>query len=275
MFLAKLKSLFLIFLVVFGLTSCTQEISQSIQNQKDKTTQAEKINKTKKALSLALEANLKYQEFKISCGYWSNQLTSKFVIIPLKKDVIQAAIAYKAAIDNLTDNQAASIEQEHLSTLLNSGKTTFIFIVINNKQLKYGEEILVFDSIKATTKLVGKNNKSYGLIDFSSNFSTPLSAGWNEGYLEFENFRKDYSGLVNTYSVQFTGYNMKCGDPNTARIQQFSFAFDESQINYLALIEQGLSENDIKERYVSTTYETVGISEQDVLSLVKFCIKLL
>lgn len=235
-----------------------------------------KINEGKQALSLALEANLNYKEFKISCGYWSgSELNSKLIIIPLKKDVIQAALHYKAALEDLSQIQTNDMIKKNLNDLLNSDRATFILIVINNDKLKYGEEIISFDSINTNTQLIGKNNKYYKFVDFSPVFSAPLAPGRNHGYLQFENFRKDYSGIINNYSIQFNRYTMRCSDPKTARSQQVAFSFDESQVDYLALIERGLSTDEIKNRYVSTTFESLNITEEDIINLVKFTIKLL
>ncbi|MGB5769667.1 MAG: hypothetical protein WBM32_07330 [Crocosphaera sp.] len=52
-----------------------------------------KVKQMRDALEVALEANLQYQEANTACGWFNSDLTSKIIMIPLNKDIIDATVA--------------------------------------------------------------------------------------------------------------------------------------------------------------------------------------
>ncbi len=58
------------------------------------------------ALTVALESNMQFREFKNNCVKWTSfqyrySMKSRVVLIPLKKEVIDAALNYKAVMTSL------------------------------------------------------------------------------------------------------------------------------------------------------------------------------
>ena len=51
--------------------------------------------------------------------------------------------------------------------------------------------------------------------------------------------------------------------------ENWAFLFDESKIDYLALIRAELSKEEIKDRYFVNTYESINLDEADVANLIK------
>lgn len=266
--LQKLAFFELIFLACIALilSSCDPSIYEKQERDKE-------LNRRLEALSIALEANLKFRELSISCGFSRSKLVSKFIIIPLKKEVIDAVIKYKSALEGLSEIEEEQLLRKSYREFLESNKTTFILVVANNPTLDSSKDSLSFRQFDADVKLIGENRRQYKLVEYTSNFTANLNPGWNEGYLHFENFRRDYgNNLINSYAIHFDGYQMSCSDQEFT--QGWAFSFDESEVNYLALIEKGLTKDMIRQRYVVQTYETIGLKESDIENIIKFSMKL-
>ncbi len=269
----KIKDTFLVGCVIavfLGLAgeSCNKDAQKTLTPEEYK---KEDIEKKLAALTIALEANLKFREFGISCGYF-RELKSKVIIIPLKKEVIHAAVEYKAALEGLSDEHKEQLLRKNYQELINASTSTFIFLIANN-DLK-NDEIVYFKTINDGLTLKTENGKEYKLKKFTQNFSTYLNPGWNRGYLHFDNFRNELKGVTRTYSVHFDGFTLACGD-KTQTITAWAFEFEESEIDYLTLLEDGLKIDEIRDQYVETSYASIGINSAEILDIIKFIIKVL
>ena len=100
----KIAKLSIILSLMLSLTSCDQAFY-------DKQQQESKIAQMRDALEVALEANLKYREADVNCGWFNSNLTSKIIMIPLNKDVIDATVAYKVALENLAEDEKNKLLQ--------------------------------------------------------------------------------------------------------------------------------------------------------------------
>jgi hypothetical protein len=243
-----------------------QQEQQDIKNKRD-------------ALSLTLESNLKFRELSISCGkanlplnigIGGRNLVSKFILIPINKEVIYAVVNYKAALEKLGATERRKLLEKGYAEFLNANKTTFMIIISNNPKLDSAKESIHFAKIEEGMRLRLEKNE-YLPLAITPNFMSSLNPGWNDGYIQFGDFRGDYKGSINAYSVNFDGFHMSCGDVKTS--QNWAFLFDESEVNYLALIQKGLSKEEIKSRYIVNSYESIGLSQLDVENLIKIAAK--
>jgi hypothetical protein len=237
------------------LTSCN--IQNSPEEQK------------KKALSLSIESNLQYREVSVSCDWFGGKIVSKIVMVPLNKQIIDAAIDYNLSRRKLSDSEVNSLRQRSYKEFLESKKSAFVLVVVNNEKLEAGKNAVGFDKFLQNVRLYGKSGKPYKMVDYSRNLGGRLNPGWNEGYVYFENFREKTDDLIKDYTVRIDNYYVAC-DQASYKTEQLSFRFDESDINFLAEIQSGLDESKLREIYVTNKYEAVGLKPNDVLNLVRF-----
>lgn len=236
------------------------------------------------ALSLTLEANLEYREFQMLCNQLTRKkLVSKVVVVPIKKEVIDSMIAYVAVRDGLNKDESKDLREESYKEFLNSDQATFVVSIVNNPKFEFGKDKIYFGNISDSVKLQ-VSDKTYKISDFTRNLNSSLNPGWNEGYLHFQNFRGAYSGIIKAYSVHFGNFNMSCGGTVTdgngvvrenIQTEELALSFDESDINFVALVEDGLSKEDIRRNYNVTAFDTLQLTEGDVLNLVKFTSRVL
>ena len=235
------------------------------------------------ALSLTLEANLEYREFQMICNQITRKkLVSKVVVVPIKKEIIDSMIAYIAVRDNLEEKEREDLREKSYQEFLRSDQATFVISVVNNPKFDFGKDKIYFGNIADSVKLQ-VSDRTYQISDFTRNLDSNLNPGWNEGYLHFQNFRGSYTGLINAYSIHFGQFNMSCGgtvtDGNVEReiiyTEELALSFDESDINFVALVEDGLSKDDIRRDYNVTAFDTLRLTEDDILNLVKFTSRVL
>lgn len=223
------------------------------------------------ALTIALEANLEYREFKNSCGLLSSSLVSKIILIPLKKEVITATIEYKAHLENLSSKKKVAMMHRNYQEYLKSGQSVFVLSVINNEKLHLDAKIY-FKNLKNNVRLLSEDRKQYRVTKFTQNFAEPLNPGWNRGYLYFDNFRLNKK--VERYSVHFDEFYVNC-DEDAEKVSRWAFSFDESEVNYLALLQAGLSAEEVRQKYVFTPHKSVGLDKEDVLGIIKLILRVL
>jgi hypothetical protein len=232
------------------------------------------------ALSLTLESNLKFRELRISCGQNNfslgkfdvpllngKNLISKFIVIPINREVIDAVVNYKVALEGLSQSETAKMLSKSYKEFSGSGKTTFIIIISNNPTLDSSSDIVKFNKIHEDISLRIGNQEFYP-IAYTTNFLSALNPGWNDGYVQFQDFRNAPRGEgLNAYSINFDGLHMGCG--GTKAIQNWAFLFDESEVNFLSLIQKGLTKEEIRNRYIVNSFESIGLSQTDVTNLIK------
>ena len=232
------------------------------------------------ALALTLESNLKFRELRISCGqnnlplgkldvplFNRKNLISKFIVIPINSEVIDAVVNYKVALEGLGKTEAARMADKSYKEFSGSGKTTFIIIISNNPTMDSSSDFVKFNKIDDDISLrIG--TQEFFPTAYTTNFLSSLNPGWNDGYVQFQDFRKDSRGeRLNAYSINFDGLHMGC--EGTKAIQNWAFLFDESEVNFLSLIQKGLSKEEIRNRYIVNSFESIGLSQTDVANLIK------
>jgi hypothetical protein len=241
-------------LLSLTLTSCVRD---SLEEQK------------RKALALSIEANLQFREVSTQCDWFGGKLVSKIVMVPLNKQIIDAAIDYNVSRKELSEAEITSLRERSYEEFLKANKSTFVLVIVNNEKLETGKHAIGFAELAQNIKLHGRRGKTYKLVDYSRNLGMRLNPGWNEGYVYFENFRGQTNDLIKDYSVGIDNYYVSCNQKQYQK-ETWAFKFDESQINFLAEIKDGLSEGQLREKYVTNRYEAVGLKPDDVLNLVRF-----
>ncbi len=260
----KLRNIIIIFLLALILTSCLRVTKPDFFKSD--------LEKKLDALSITLEANLEYRELEAPCELW-RKLVSKFVVIPIKKEVIDSMLKYIAVRDKLNISEEKNLLQKTYSEFLSSNKSTFVIAIINNPNLEFGKNRIYFQNLVEDIYLIN-NRKKYALVDYTHNLSASLNPGWNEGYLHFQNFRQENTGIIKAYSLHFNGFNIVC-DSSKVRSQDWALTFDESDINFVALIDKGLSKDEIRKNYNVNSFSTLNLTDEDILNLVKFVIRVL
>jgi hypothetical protein len=236
--------------------------------------QKEQIDKMRGALEVALEANLKYRPITVSCGFFDSKLTSKVVMIPLNKDVIDATVAYEAALKNLNPSQKDKILQKSYRHFLSSKISTFVLMVINNESLDSEKNQIYFGDFRNTVYLLNEGQRQFKLKNYDTVLSAPLSPGLNIGYVTFDNFRGTQDGYTDTYAIHFASFVLTCNQRQAVE-QKFAVGFDESEVKFVDLVAKGISVGDIRKNYVAEPYESVGLKANDVANLLVFVTKIL
>jgi hypothetical protein len=256
------KQLLPLGLIPFLLSGCTppQDKAKTAQQALD-------------ALAVTLEANLKYREVQSECGFgpWKKELVSKVALVPINKEVIDATLRLKAAREEMSPTNQKNLEARNYQAFVNGDRTTFMLIVVNNDKLDFGKDRIFIDQpnqyVVATSQ-----NKQYKLIDYTTSLGTNLNPGWNDGYLHFQNFRKNRPGLIKDYSVHINSMSVICDGSNTAS-QPWAFSFDDSDLNYLSLIQQGLTKDQVREKYNLNAFTYLKMNNEDIGNLVKLVFK--
>jgi hypothetical protein len=63
-----------------------------------------------------------------------------------------------------------------------------------------------------------------------------------------------------------------CDGSNTAS-QPWAFSFDDSDLNYLSLIQQGLTKDQVREKYNLNAFTYLKMNNEDIGNLVKLVFK--
>ncbi|NCQ71462.1 MAG: hypothetical protein GPI99_21075 [Microcystis aeruginosa W13-15] len=254
---------------MLSLTSCDQAFY-------DKQQQESKIAQMRDALEVALEANLKYREADVNCGWFNSNLTSKIIMIPLNKDVIDATVAYKVALENLAEDEKNKLLQKSYQHFLRGNSATFVIMIVNNDTLEHGKNLIYFNDFREDVILLSESQRVHKLKNYDTNLSTFLSPGLNMGYVSFENFRNDQDkdGFMDTYTIRLDRLILTCSNQQK-NYQTIALRFDESEVHFVDLIAQGMSKEDIRNKWVAEPYQDVGLKANDVANLLVFVIKIL
>ncbi|MDJ0842664.1 hypothetical protein [Crocosphaera sp.] len=253
--------------LALSLASCSTDFMEKRQA-------AEKAKQMRDALEVALEANLKYREVNVACGWWHSDLTSKVIMIPLNKDVIDATVAYKAVLENLTQEQINQLLQKSYQHFLKGTTSTFVMMIINNDKLEFGKNIIYFSNFRENVFLLSESQKPHKLRNYDTNLSTSLNPGLNMGYVSFENFRGTQDGFTDTYTVHFKSFNLTCSNEQRYE-QRLAINFDESEVGFVDLIAKVMTKRDIRNKWVAEPYKNVGLKAHDVANLLVFMMKIL
>ncbi len=254
----------ILLLILLATSSCQSE------QYRAKRLHRKRIQQAHSALEVAIEANIKYREITTSCGWFSPGLATRFLVIPLRKDIIRPAVAYKAAKDSLKPSEEEALLARTENEFLEK-RGTFILIIISNSSssLTSGTHSLSFKDFKNDLTLINESGKKFKMTSYTHNLDANLNPGFNMGYINFDNFRSGHDGHIDTYTLFFRNFRMSCND-SSSLAPTWSFLFEDSEVRFLALVREGWSKQELREDFVATPYERIGLSTSDVLAIVKF-----
>ncbi|MCA2698971.1 MAG: hypothetical protein IM500_00440 [Microcystis sp. M179S2] len=197
-------------------------------------------------------------------------------MIPLNKDVIDATVAYKVALENLAEDEKNKLLQKSYQHFLRGNTATFVIMIINNDTLEHGKNLIYFNDFREDVILLSESQRVHKLKNYDTNLSTFLSPGLNMGYVSFENFRNDQDkdGFMDTYTIRLDRLILTCSNQQK-NYQTIALRFDESEVHFVDLIAQGMSKEDIRNKWVAEPYQDVGLKANDVANLLVFVIKIL
>jgi hypothetical protein len=228
----------------------------------------------KEALSLAIEQNMEVREFTDFCikqtpGLFStgrDEVKTSMILIPINKEIVDAALDYKFVIEKLTEKEINQLQQKTYQTYLTGSYSVFVLFVKNSETLDNDDEVY-FNDFKTNVYLHDEQNK-FSLKKYTRIFDAKLSPGWNKGYLYFQNFRSDSNF---SYSIHFSGLVINaCQDrrDHKPKSQTWAMSFDESDMRFFSMLQQGLSKDQIRKQYGITSYTTAGLTGLDILNII-------
>lgn len=215
------------------------------------------------ALSLAIEENMGIESFRKDCRGFGGYTTT-VMVIPINEEIVNATVAYKAKTEQLSSRKEAKLQRQVTKEFVHGDHATFVLITLN--ETKDQDEIVQFANFKENVDLYTETKK-FSLEKYTRNFDAPLSEGWNKGYLYFKNFRPSGS---NSYSVHLKGLTLQC--PSDQATHQVAFEFDRSEIEFLSLLQKGVSESEIRNRYSIGASASSDLSRSDVLNIVSILV---
>lgn len=242
------KIFFYIFLIVSFL-SCKSEAEKKIEICND-------------ALTLAIEKNLKYRSFTSNRRMSFSDLTTKVFLIPLNKEIIKASIELKASQENMSENNKALLYEKNNERFLKSDRTAFVFIIINSK-IKSNEYVYI-KNLPETVFIKCEGDSVLPVVDFTPSLAASLSPGWNSGYVYFEG---QIPSTANSFSVVMNNILISADEDVTGR---WAATFDQTEVGFLSLLQQGLKAEKIREKYIITPYEESGLTKDDVINVISF-----
>ena len=189
-------------------------------------------------------------------------------MIPLNQEIINASIEYKSYIEALDSQAKKNLSDYAHQVYINGNQSVFLLIAnvykYQNEPIE-SDDIVHFKNFRANTFLHDENRK-YNLIKYTHSFDEPLKPGINKAYLYFNNFRKNKENY--SYSMHFNNFiisaNKNLGKPTSNR---WAFSFDESAIDFYALLEKGISDKEIREGYNIPSSTSNGLSFSDYLNI--------
>lgn len=211
------------------------------------------------AFSMAVHRHMESDHFEQSCT-WGN-IESTFILIPLNRDIVKTAVAYKAEADGLSNAERRRLNRQAIDEHVDGSLTTFLFLV----HTRYGDDdqYVEIGEPPNTVKMFSET-REYSLQKFTRIFGSRLPEGKNDGYLYFNNFRPSSS---NSYSVHFEEIKLKCGPNYDPSVRRTTMAFDHSEVDFLSLVDD-LSVDQIKNRTQPKTSDSdSAASASDLLNV--------
>lgn len=233
------------------------------------------------SLALAIEKNMQVRRYIDTYGNRYRAIEATVVIVPLNRDVIAAAVDYKRVSERLTASQAGDLLERNVSRFLEGNTATFAIMVDvkptqpstlnydpsrSSSRLMDSDDYVRFIDFEANTTLREENGTNHSLIGYTRLFDEVLSPGWNNGYLHFRNFR---DSSPTSYSLHFRSLvvdTMYSNLDHPSVRGSWAFAFDETEVQYLALLKKGVASETIRQNYGINEAAKTDISILDVLN---------
>ncbi len=229
-----------------------------------------------KAFRLSIESNFEFIKFDNKFPVWvfgvhltDDAIRSLVMLVPLNREIINAAVSYKAFIDKLSQRDAMAVLSKAQDEFLDGGESVFVIFVINDDHLDK-DATIYFKDFKKNTFLMDEYGRKYYLKRYTRIFDGKLSPGWNKGYLYFGNFRDSRS---NSYSVHFNELILDARvsvQEHASTRASWAFSFDESEVGFLALLRKGIDEEVLRKNYGIETYKSTGLELATFMDVVGF-----
>jgi hypothetical protein len=224
------------------------------------------------ALQLAIEQNGEHRHFVRKC--FLDWIRTDVFLVPIDEVILEAAVAYKAAISGMSSDDAADLREANLDRYLQGDDATFALLVRNSKGRRRFDP---YDHVQfedfANDVVLRAGNRRWRLRDYTRIFDAPLSPGWNRGYLYFENFR--LTGSYD-YSVHFSRFDVTASTRHCPKpTNEWAMSFDESDLGILALLQKGMSSREIRRNHGISGFQTAGLSGSDMMGFVQVLLGLL
>jgi len=221
--------------------------------------------KYESVLTLAIEKNIKYRNFSKLCSSsitGSSYLSTNIFTLPINKEIIDAAADLKCLREKIPDSSKLKLKENSYSSFLRPNRISCLLIVINND---FGT--VRFRNFKNNISLQIENGVKFPITDFTPTLAKELTPGFNAGYIYFNGSLPD---SVNSYAIDFSDITLDCGGDLGWETKSFGFSFDLSQLNFLSLIESGMSSDKIREKYGLRPYKEAGISVENFTKVINF-----
>jgi len=249
-------------LLIFLSTAIGCVNNEQVQNTEPVLTLEQKFESV---LTLAIEKNLKYRRFSKLCSSFitgSSYTVSNVFTLPINKEIIDAAADLKCLREKIPDSTRQKLKDKSYLNFLRPNRISCVLMTINNDI-----GTVQFKDFKNNISLQIENGVKLPLADFTPTLAKELSFGFNAGYVYFNGTIPD---SVNSYAIDFSNITLNCGTDLGSESKTFAFSFDMSQLNFLALIEGGMSSEKIREKYGLRPYKEAGISVDDFSKVVNF-----
>ncbi|MBS0000934.1 MAG: hypothetical protein KFF73_18265 [Cyclobacteriaceae bacterium] len=189
------------------------------------------------ALELSIQKNLQSRNLLLDREFFTNKVRRNvdIFILPLNKEIIDAAVDYKHSIDGMNRSGKKKLLRKNYDKYLEGDMSAFVLLV--EKFSASGNDFdLSFSEFQANTRL-SDESQHYAMLRHTQVFDQPLNLGWNKGYLYFPNFRNN--PYHDSYTISLAPLNS----------DTFTFTFDDTGIDFLRLLEDGVAANQVRNRY--------------------------
>jgi hypothetical protein len=171
--------------------------------------------------------------------------TSKIYCLPVNREIIDAVVPYHFKGLNVSEEQINKEKLKYYSKYLDGESACFVLLILNNGVTS------VFNKLDDDISLQDESTK-YEILKYTRIFDTSLMIGESKGYIYFENFRKTRDN--NSYSIHFNNYVLKNeNNESTYKNPGWAFSYNESEINFMSLVNLGVNETSLREQYFIST----------------------
>ena len=185
-----------------------------------------------KIFEQAIRKNMEFRNALHERDFFSRKIrrSVNIYVLPLNREMIRATLEYRQSTGNLKKSEMKKLLKESHEKYLNGEFSAFVLLI--HKYSASGRDFdLSFGDFEKLTRL-SDETRDYPMLRHTKIFDEPLTLGWSQGYLYFPNFRSGQHH--DSYAVHLAPLNEKA----------LTFAFDDSEVDFLAYLEQGIAETD-------------------------------
>ena len=239
-----MKKMILLLVLISTFVSCNKELD---------------LEDYKTAVMLSIENSMQVAKF----GDVKNkkEIKATCILLPINQKLIETAVEYKSVLDGLSKSEKEKLLHENITKFINGEHAVFALFFINEIEDDNNDYIGFKDSLRGNVEL-RDDNSEYKLLGYTPGFNHNFMNGITKGYLIFENFRKN---APYSYSIILSNL-MFCidKDKNDPLTKKWPASFDNTELEIMSLIEQGLEEKDIRDKLGINTKMRFDISNSDL-----------